>query len=60
MAGGGGQEGSWSLQFFEIVEFSEILICRKIFLLLLLVKIRVLNFIPNSLNLAFYSICATM
>ena len=51
MVGGLGGHGSSTL--FEILEFLEILMVRwKISALLLLVKIRALNFIGKSLNLA--------
>ena len=47
-----GAEG-YGLQFFEIVQFSDILMFhRKIFGLLMLVKIKVLNFIGKFVNLA--------
>ena len=51
MAGGGRK--AIDPNFFKIVEFLEILgFSQKIFRLLLLVKIKVLNFIRNSLSLA--------
>ena len=50
MAGGQGGDGLPNL--FKVVEFSEVLMFRRtIFRLLLLIKIKVLNFIGTSLNL---------
>ena len=47
-----GSSGPWPPYFFEIIDLSEILMfCRKIFGLLVLKKIEVLNFIGKSFNL---------
>ena len=44
--------GPWPPYFFEIIKLSEILMfCRKIFGLLVLKKIEVLNFVGKSFNL---------
>ena len=49
----GGQEGPCPLNFLDIVGFSEMLMARrKIFGILLLVKLKALKFIGKPLNLA--------
>ena len=56
----GGTERVMAPNFFKIVEASEILMLhRKIFALLTLVKIKLLNFIGKSLSLAPHSTGAT-
>ena len=48
-----GQKGPWPPHFFEIFGFSKLLMFhRNVFVLLLLVKIKILNFIRKYLNLA--------
>ena len=55
-----GVEGAMVPKFLEIVRFLEILMsCREIFELLLLVKIKVLNFIGKSFKLSTNSTGAT-